>query len=217
MSWHKGFQLRHQTARQKHKTAAAALSLYLLLSCSQECGDPPHDLQTCWRQVARMNTGLGKGLRNSQGLTAKAESVQGTQASPLWPSEALTPQTRISLRKSRAANLGNKMKTSTIMQSALALQHKAVPGESINDSVSREYDSDLPKRIRGTRVLLSTQLPAYVWSSHPSTSRSASTHPEKSYLVSSFHIPTAPRVYLCLRLCLSIRWHIIASLVKLVI
>lgn len=66
------------------------------------------------------------------------------------------------------------MKTSTIMKSLLVLQQEAVPGESINNLVSREYEFYLPKRIRGTNfffdVILSAQVSAYVWSSHPSLS-----------------------------------------------
>lgn len=69
------------------------------------------------------------------------------------------------------------------MKSPLVLQQEAVPRESINNSVSREYEFYLPKRIRGTSfffdVILSAQVSAYVWSSHPSLSRSASTPPEK--------------------------------------
>lgn len=163
MSWHKEFQLRHQIARQRHKTAAAASNLYLLLSYLQECLDQPHNLQTFCRLVAWMNYGRRKkGFRNSWGLRAKPESVQGTQASPLLPTEALTIQIRISSRKTWAANLWNKMKTSTIMKSLFELQHKAVPGESINNLVSGEYESDLPKRIRGTDVILLTQVSASV-------------------------------------------------------
>lgn len=69
------------------------------------------------------------------------------------------------------------------MKSLLMLQQEAVPGESINNLVSREYEFYLPKRIRETNfffdVILSAQVSAYVCSSHPSLSRSASTPPEK--------------------------------------
>lgn len=60
----------------------------------------------------------------------------------------------------------------------LMLQQEAVPGESINNLVSRENEFYLPKRIRGTNsffdVILSAQVSAYVWSSHHLLSRSAS-------------------------------------------
>ena len=47
------------------------------------------------------------------------------------------------------------MKTSAVMKSRLVLQDEAVPGESINNLVSGDYESDLPKRIRGTDALFS--------------------------------------------------------------
>lgn len=101
---------------------------------------------------------------------------------PLCDQMKHSTKTRISLNKTWAANLWNKMKTSTIMKSLLMLQQEAVPGESINNLVSREYEFYLPKRIRGTNfffdVILSTYISAYVCSSHPSLSRSASTPPE---------------------------------------
>lgn len=89
------------------------------------------------------------------------------------------------------------MKPSTIMKSLLVLQQEAVPGESINNLVSREYEFYLPKRIRGTNfffdVIFPAQVAAYVWSSYSSLSRSAPTPALSSFKV----LQQAARTCIC--------------------
>lgn len=74
------------------------------------------------------------------------------------------------------------------MKSRLVLQDEAVPGESINNLVSRDYESDLPKRIRGTDALLRTQVSGAVWDSRPSA---ACARPENLTPLQLLHVPVA--------------------------
>lgn len=184
MFWHKGFQLRQQIARQRHKQLLQLWNCTYYSVCSQKCLDQLHDFQTFCRQVAGMYYRPREWLEKKKSkANSKARKCLRVQNSPPRPNEAVTTKTRISLKETWAANLRNKMKTALIMKSLLVLQQEAVPRESINNLVSREYEFYLPKRIRGTSfffdVILSAQVSAYVWSSHTSLSRSASTPPEK--------------------------------------
>lgn len=177
MFWHKGFQLRHQIARKDTNSCCGfetVLTAQLFSKMFRSTSLLLNFLETSGRDVLQAQEMV---LETIKGWQQSQEVCRG-QKPPLCDQMKHSLQRPgHHLKKTWAANPGNKMKPSTIMKSLLGLQQEAVPRESISHLVPKEYEPYLTKRIRGTHflfdVILSTHVSAYLWSSHSSVSRSA--------------------------------------------
>lgn len=79
----------------------------------------------------------------------KARKCLGGTSSTSWPNEAFTTKTMILLKKKWTATPWEKMKNLNRNKITASIT-ATVPGESISNLVSREYESYLPERITGT-------------------------------------------------------------------
>lgn len=159
MFWHKGFQLRHQIAR-KTQTAAAALKLYLLLSCSQKCLAQLHYFFKLsvdkWHGCVTGRNGFKETIK---GWQQSQEVFRGQNLPFCDQMKHLLQKPKIALGK-----LGQPTYETEWLQqwSHCSCNSEAVPRESIKQLVPKEDESYSPKKIRETSffflsVLLSTQ------------------------------------------------------------